>query len=221
MAGEWIKLERGTAEKPEIMKLARELKIDRDLVLGKLVRLWCWFDANSVDGRVDGVASTDVDALVTLPGFAAALKNVGWLDFDDEAEIVSVPNFSRHNGESAKKRALKNARQTRWRRERAAQVDDDVDAPASTNASTREEKRRIYIPNGADSPPTIDAALFADARNVFGKSIGGTINKAISAKGKGWVLDIIEQCRGKDPEAARAYLHSALNGKSRERGFQP
>src|SRR5690606_40068409 len=112
MAGEWIKVERGTAEKPEIMKLARELQIGRDLVLGKLVRLWWWFDANSVDGRVDGVAATDVDALVTLPGFAAALKKGGWLDFDDEAEIVTVPNFSRHNGESAKKRALRSEEHT-------------------------------------------------------------------------------------------------------------
>jgi hypothetical protein len=67
----------------------------------------------------------------------------------------------------------------------------------------------------ADSPPTIDAALFAEARRVFGDSIGGTINKAIGARGKPWVLDMIEQCRGKDPEAARAYLHASLKPKAR------
>jgi len=69
-------------------------------------------------------------------------------------------------------------------------------------------------PNPADSA-SLDAALFAEARKVFGASIGGQINRAIRRKGKSWVLGMIETCRGKDPEAARAYLAAALQERSR------
>lgn len=153
MAGEWIKVEAATMDKPEILRAARKLGADRDLVLGKMVRLWSWFDVNSVDGRVDGVTSTDVDALVTMPGFSCVMRDVGWLHFDDGAEVVWLPNFERHNGETAKKRALKNKRQTRWRQKRDEVVDVAVDVEASTGASTREEKRREENINPPISPP--------------------------------------------------------------------
>lgn len=141
MAGEWIKVEITTPDKPELMKAARILGVDRDLVFGKLVRLWGWFDKNSVDGRVDGVVSTDVDRLVDMDGFCEALKSVGWLEYDDDAEIVTLPNFDVHNGETAKQRASRNKRQAKWREN----VDGGVDKGASTKASTREEKRREEV----------------------------------------------------------------------------
>lgn len=163
MAGEWIKLEHATEDKPEVLRMARRLKLDRDLVLGKLVRFWCWLDANCVDGVVDGVVSTDVDALVSQDGFAAALEAVGWLECDDTHECIRIPNFDDHNSESAKKRALKGKRQTSWRRKRDASVDGPVDAPPSTPASTREEKRREEKqpttvsgePSGSPDPPDV------------------------------------------------------------------
>jgi len=70
-------------------------------------------------------------------------------------------------------------------------------------------------PNPADSA-SLDAALFAEARKVFGASIGGQINRAIRRKGKSWVLGMIETCRSKDPEAARAYLAAALKEPERK-----
>lgn len=172
MAGEWIKVEAETADKPELMRLARLLNLDRDTVLGKLVRLWSWFDRNSVDGHVDGVVDADVDALVRVDGFASALSSVGWLDFDNEQEWVSLPNFERHNGETAKKRVLKSKRQARWRQNNDAEVDDNVDdnvdGPASTSATTREEKSR-YTPHNPpqggkrkNSKPAIGIQRFLD-----------------------------------------------------------
>jgi uncharacterized protein YdaU (DUF1376 family) len=67
--------------------------------------------------------------------------------------------------------------------------------------------------------PTLDAALFQEARQVFGKSIGGMVNNAIKARGKPWVYQIIEACRGKDPEAARAYFAAAMqrNGSGHDK----
>lgn len=138
MAGEWLKVDKATPDKPEVMRMARMLRLDRDTVFGKLFRVWAWFDLQSVDGRVDGCVSTDIDTLVDADGFASAMKAVGWLDYNDTSEVLILPNFDRHNGETAKKRALKNRRQSNWRQNK----DAGVDAKPSTVASTREEKRR-------------------------------------------------------------------------------
>ena len=138
MAGDWIKVESATPNKPEVLRVARILHINKDEAFGKLMRFWMWCDENSVDGHVDGIVSTDVDAVVGCDGFSEALKVVGWLEFDDDKEIITISNFERHNGETAKKRGLKTKRQKRYRENIGANVDGIV----STPASTREEKRR-------------------------------------------------------------------------------
>ena len=150
MAGAWIKVEGATADKPEVLKVARILGVNRDEVLGKLVRLWFWFDNNSVDGRVDGVVDADVDALVATPGFSSAMQAVNWLVVDNERAFVSMPRFDRHNGESSKKRALKSERQARWRSTQASTEE-------STGASTRVEKRREEKKD-LTHPPSSDAS---------------------------------------------------------------
>jgi hypothetical protein len=143
MAGEWIKVQCSTPDKPEVLRIARELCIDRDAVFGKLMLLWMWFDRNSVDGVVDGAVDGDVDALVRYAGFADVMRKVGWLKDTADGPGLYLPNFDRHNGETAKRRALSNRRQAKWRN---APVDARVDGPRVTNASTREEKRRSKTP---------------------------------------------------------------------------
>lgn len=59
---------------------------------------------------------------------------------------------------------------------------------------------------------SVDKALYADARKIFGSSIGGQVSKAIKCHGKPWLLGVIEACRTKDSEGARAYLAAAMNG---------
>jgi hypothetical protein len=146
LAGEWIKVEIGLPEKPEVMRLARILNISRPQVVGEVFKFWVWADKNTVDGVVDGVEASDIDDVMSVPGFAQALSDVGWLTIDAQRRRVVIPNFERHNGESAKKRALKNERQSRWRA-------NATSTQASTSASTREEKRREEVkpiaPSGA------------------------------------------------------------------------
>src|SRR5688572_29570076 len=103
--------------------MARHLNIHKDAVVGKMVRVLAWFDRNSVDGVVDGVVATDVDAIAYQDGFAHAMSAVGWLVIDPAIAQVKMPKFDRHNGESAKKRALKNERQSRWRQNKDPYVD--------------------------------------------------------------------------------------------------
>lgn len=147
MAGEWIKVDRSTPDKPEVLRISRELAIDRDAVFGKLMLVWMWFDVNSCNGVVDGAVDADVDALVRHDGFARVMRAVKWLHDAPSGTGLLLPNFARHNGETAKKRALSNRRQSRWRN---SAVDGRVDGKPSTTASTREEKRRIK----EDAPPS-------------------------------------------------------------------
>jgi len=99
MADFWIKVEKSTPDKSEIFEIAEILGIDPDAVLGKLIRVWCWADSNSENGHIKSVTPVLIDRLTMSQGFADAMKTVGWLA-DGE-----IPNFSRHLGESAKKRA--------------------------------------------------------------------------------------------------------------------
>lgn len=134
MAGDWIKVEHATIDKPEILQMAELLGTTADDVFGKLFRVWVWFDQQSRNGDAGCVTESAlmrfIDRHVASNGFAACMKKVGWLS------ASGMPNFERHNGESAKNRALTNKR---MKRHRDATRDDGV----TQNASP--EKRREEI----------------------------------------------------------------------------
>jgi hypothetical protein len=100
----WIKIEASLPDKPEVVSLAAALKMDRDGVVGRLFRLWTWADANHITGESVPVTGAFLDELCRRRGFAQALRSVGWLGGQDGA--LTFPNFARHNGKEAKKRAL-------------------------------------------------------------------------------------------------------------------
>ena len=162
----WIKVESPTPSKPEVLRIARIMGITPDDAFGKAMRFWLWLDGVSVDGRVDGLAPHDVDAVLNARDFCNALMQVGWLEYDAQNECLIVPHFDRHNGESAKARALRARRQAKWRQK---SVDGRVDSVASTSASTREEKRREDI-NTPIVPKGTDAAFDAFWQSVHIKT---------------------------------------------------
>jgi hypothetical protein len=147
----WIKVQHSTPNKPEILRLARVLGVSKDDAFGKVVRFWMWMDDVSVDGRVDAVVDADVDAVVSHDGFARALQSVGWLTIDDSGAFVATPNFDRHNGESAKKRAEKARRQKKWR-DGGADVGANVDARAPQESLPDKSKSKSNKTASAVSP---------------------------------------------------------------------
>ena len=124
MAGDWIKVEHTTPDKPEVVKLADMLGIDQDAVVGKLLRLWIWADQQSVSGNAITVTNSFLDRLVFCPGFAAGLVKVGWLN--GRNGLLSIPNFDRHNGQTAKNRANTNRRVANHRKGRNDETVTDV-----------------------------------------------------------------------------------------------
>ena len=103
MAGDWIKLQKDTPDKPEVLAIASRMDLDPDAVVGKLVRIWSWFDTHTVDGNALSVTYSLLDRLAGVTGFAEQMAFVGWLNQD--GHVLSLPNFDFHNGQSAKKRA--------------------------------------------------------------------------------------------------------------------
>jgi hypothetical protein len=113
MAGDWIKMEHVTPDKPEVYRMAGMLGISPEHVIGCLVRVWIWADQQSIDGNAVGVTDETLDAVSRRNGFGTAMRQAGWLGGD--GATLSFPNFDRHNGNTAKERALTNKRVKRMR----------------------------------------------------------------------------------------------------------
>lgn len=136
MAGEWLKFEKATPDKPEVFAIAARLDIDPDAVVGKLIRVWSWFDTHTVDGNGRSVTPALLDRIAGVTGFTRAMESEGWIVV--AASGVSLPNFDRHTGETAKGRALGAKRSAEHR----AKSNDGTVTPTVTAALPREEKRR-------------------------------------------------------------------------------
>lgn len=68
MAGDWLKMEKSTPDKPEVFAIAAEVGIDPDAVVGKLLRIWSWFDTHTGNGNADRVTPALLDRIAGVPG---------------------------------------------------------------------------------------------------------------------------------------------------------
>lgn len=138
MAGDWLKFEKATLDKPEVFEISALTGADADAVIGKLLRVWDWFDSQSRDGHAPVTLMSQLDRITGVTGFCQAMAKVGWLTIGTN-EII-LPNFDRHNGEPSKKRALANVRKQRQR------AKGHAESHALNVTETRPEKRREEIP---------------------------------------------------------------------------
>lgn len=139
MAGEWIKFEASTPEKREVFSITAAMGwTDPDLTVGKLLKVWRWFDQQTVGGNADGVTLVLLDSIIGVSGFAQAMCNVGWLVADEKG--VSLPNFDRHNGKTAKERALTAKRVAKHKGNGNGNAKGNADTV--TGALPKEEKSR-------------------------------------------------------------------------------
>ena len=104
MAGDWIKFELTTLDKPEVCQIADLADIDPDAVVGKLMRVWGWFDQQTENVNAPSVSKKLLDRAVGVTGFCEHMKSVGWMAEADG--VISLPHFERHNGKTAKNRLL-------------------------------------------------------------------------------------------------------------------
>jgi hypothetical protein len=141
MAGDWIKMRSDLHTDPAVIGIACLLEIDEDTVVGKLLRVWAWVDAQGVIDRdkshggsvTVSVTASWVDRCAQRPGFAAAMVAAGWLE--DIGSAVRFPRFDRHNGQTAKERALAAKRQAKKRKKKKEEERDESHGERGTGSS--------------------------------------------------------------------------------------
>lgn len=136
MAGDWIKMATTLDTNPHVLEMVDLLEREVLHVIGMLWKVWSWADAHSLDGNALRVTDVTLDRFTNCPGFADALRKVGWLEGRDRA--LSFPRFAEHNGQTAKNRALCKDRVTKNRN--ALRVTDVTQEPLPEKR--REEKRK-------------------------------------------------------------------------------
>lgn len=146
MARGWIKFDKNLPEKPEVWQIASELNLDPDAVVGKLMRVWTWFDENAVGCHAPSVTKKILERDVGVTGFCQAMINAGWML--DEDNTISLPNYDRHNGESAKQRALATERKAKQRTQNVT----EMSRSNRDKSVTREEKTLLTPPTPSFEP---------------------------------------------------------------------
>ena len=116
MAGDWIKVEKATPRKPEVLRIARFLDVSPLHALGACVAFWAWADDATDNGFLPGMDLRMLDEALGISGLTAALIDVQWII--ELGDGLQIANHDRHNGNNAKSRALKNRRQANWRDKR-------------------------------------------------------------------------------------------------------
>jgi hypothetical protein len=147
MAGDWIKVQHVTPDKPEVWQIADRLGIDPDAVVGKLIRVWIWADQQTTGGTCNAPSVTKalLDRVAGVTQFCAAMIDAGWLEETETG--IEFRNFDRHNGTSAKKRA-QGSNRAAASRNRNANVTHEA---LQKRYQRREEKRRDNIGDASAS----------------------------------------------------------------------
>lgn len=152
MAGDWIKWTKGLTRKREVLLIASALNKPAEEIAGRLMILWEWCDDNVTEENIDAIGNAFVtlgaqqnaliDALTGAQGFAEAMQSVGWLRYENCT--LTFPNFTRHNGKTAKTRALTQRRVKRSR---------NADVTQTALPEKRRKEKSISLPT-EEKPPT-------------------------------------------------------------------
>jgi hypothetical protein len=230
MAGEWLKMECATPDKPEVFAITAKMGWDDpDLTVGKLFRVWRWFDQQTTNGNAHGVTTSLLDRIASATGFAQAMIEVGWLTVSDSG--LELPNFEKHNGATAKSRAQTAKRVANHR------ALDGCNGATVTGALAREEKRREekskpkskaetatasrlpadWTPSDSDlkfcavERPDLDCSAVAARFSDYWRSLPGAKGKKLdwSATWRNWVRN----------ENAKSGATHGKNGSSRAGGI--
>jgi hypothetical protein len=223
MAGEWLKFESNLPEKPETMAITAAMGWDdTDLTVGKLMRLFRWFDQQTVDGNAVGVTTALLDKHIGVPGFVQAVINVRWLEVTEGG--LALRNFDRHNGETAKSRALTAKRVAKHRSNAQGNAVDNAyrNAAAVTSPLAREEKRReedsVSKDTGGKPPKMTDPKEI-----IFGYGLSLLVSAGVSEKqarsflggldkahGSEKLIDKLRECAKAKPLQPLEWLAAAL-----------
>lgn len=199
MAGDWIKFEHVTPDKPEVDQMAEELGVDPDTVVGKLTRFWVWADQQAICGNALSVTKNHIDRITHQKGFADALLKVGWLQA--RTGSFAIPHFDRHNGQTAKSRALTKKRVDKSRgtncngdsvtKALPEKRREDISLEREPDELLTVEQAKAQALN-AGVPEDFSAYVFEDWHSRGGKDAGGVQCQFSRYAKKRWTREQIE-----------------------------
>lgn len=122
------------------------LRVTRYVTVCALLRFWGYANEHAKDEFIGSLRLHDIDDVVQVPGFGAALHAIGWAEYDAERRGLSLPNFNEYNTSGNERSAgAKSAaqRQKEYRdRKKAQESDVTRNDESDVTRNRREEKRR-------------------------------------------------------------------------------
>ena len=104
MAGHWIEWEKGLVRKPEVLRIARAFQCTPQHAAACCMMVWEWAEDVTENGIIPGLTAADVSFAAGVEGIGEAMVAAGWLV--ETGDALVLPNWERHNGAPAKRRAL-------------------------------------------------------------------------------------------------------------------
>jgi len=156
VAGDWIKMRMDLRRHPKVVRMASACGADRYRVIGGLLAVWAVFDEQTEDGLLEGYTPAAMDEEIGWAGFSAAMISVGWMQFSPESGL-SMPEFSEHNGKSAKRRASETKRKRLEREEddrKLSAEDADKKRPREEGEKNPSSSSLRSEEEGGDARPT-------------------------------------------------------------------
>lgn len=162
MADSWIKMRVTLLGSPKVAQLAAcafralDVRIPAHkhrtaLVAGLLLRTWALADAHTEDGFMPGYTADALDDEVGVPGWSAALVEVGWLEVSEKG--ITFPEFLEHNGASTKRRSAETKRMQKTREKRTTGAQGvRSEAHAERTPSHSHSMSPSHSPSDSDSP---------------------------------------------------------------------
>jgi hypothetical protein len=105
LAGEWIAVDVGLPDKPEVQELIDLTGEPVEVVVYRLFRLWSWAALHCADGTARMTLPRLVRTCGATEQFWSAVASVGWLEIDETVATVAVPGWDRRFSQAAKSRA--------------------------------------------------------------------------------------------------------------------
>ena len=192
MSDDWIKVRKNLITHPKVVRISSALRADNFQTLGILTSVWAIFDSHSESGRLEGYTTAALDTVVGKPGISAAMKAVGWLEFDppdatgEDAQALILPRFEAHMGKSAKRRAMELQRKQAERlneKNVGGMSANDADKMRTKCGPEKEKEKDIYtpmVPKGTNAKSGSDASTIAAIYAAYPRKVGkDTALKAI------------------------------------------
>lgn len=176
MSGDWIKMRGDLYSDPEVVRAARLCKVDRDTIVGRLHRTWAWADKVTADGFVAGMNADDLNETLNIKGWAQALQVVGWLEVTPDG--LRFPRFEKHNGKSAKRRAMDTGRKQEERRNVSPQYPQSVRIESGQNEDQRREEKRRDKTSSPSAPASAVDSICSAIESKFLDSDGNSLTGA-------------------------------------------